>query len=54
MIGIGLAACKRIVDLYQGKIWVKSKEGQGATFYVYVPDLPISYEKALEDQGWAR
>lgn len=52
--GIGLAACKRIVDLYQGKIWVKSKEGQGATFYVYVPDLPLLYEKALEDQGWAR
>jgi PAS domain S-box-containing protein len=31
--GIGLAYCKKIVQLHQGEIWVESKEGEGATFY---------------------
>lgn len=33
-IGIGLANAKRIVTKHKGKIWVTSKEGEGATFFV--------------------
>jgi PAS domain S-box-containing protein len=32
-IGLGLAICREISDLLQGKIWVESELGQGAAFY---------------------
>lgn len=41
--GLGLCISKKLVDLMQGNIYVKSQEGLGSTFYIKIPLEIVSY-----------
>jgi PAS domain S-box-containing protein len=44
--GLGLFICRKIIELYNGRIWVESEVGKGSTFFI---DLPrIDSKKAAE------
>jgi two-component system cell cycle sensor histidine kinase/response regulator CckA len=38
--GLGLAVTQQIIRQHDGRIWVESKPGEGATFHLLIPDAP--------------
>ena len=48
--GLGLFICRKIVELYNGRIWVESELGKGSTFYINFPRLSNQQARDLQSQ----
>jgi signal transduction histidine kinase len=47
--GIGLAMCRRIVEIYGGRIWLDTEYQDGAKFVFTLPVTPADDEEPLDD-----
>ncbi len=48
--GLGLYICKRIVELYNGRVWAESEVGKGSTFAIALPRLSSERAEALKKE----
>jgi PAS domain S-box-containing protein len=46
--GLGLFICRKIVEMYSGRIWVESEVGRGTTFFINVPRIPSDQAATLQ------
>lgn len=50
-IGLGLAVCKKIVEIYNGSIWCEPDLAGGSAFYVTLPVNPLKDTHLTNDQN---
>ncbi len=48
--GLGLFICRKIVELYGGRIWAESQVGQGSSFFINLPRINNAQAMELQKQ----
>jgi len=48
--GLGLFICRKIIELYHGRIWVESTLNKGSTFYINLPRMSAQQAETVADQ----
>ena len=48
--GLGLFISRKIIELYDGRIWVESELDQGSTFYINLPRLNSQKATQLQEK----
>jgi signal transduction histidine kinase len=49
--GLGLFISRKIIELYQGRLWVESEVGKGSTFFINLPRLDArKADQMMKDQ----
>jgi PAS domain S-box-containing protein len=48
--GLGLFISRKIIELYQGRVWVESQLGKGSTFFINLPRLSAQRAQQLQNQ----
>jgi PAS domain S-box-containing protein len=51
--GLGLFICRKIIELYQGRLWVESELGKGSTFFINLPRLSTTRAQELQQSAAA-
>lgn len=46
--GLGLFIARKIIELYEGRVWVESTFGEGSTFFINLPRLTNDKAKQLQ------
>jgi len=49
--GLGLFICRKIIELYSGRIWAESQLGQGSTFYINLPRISTKEANEMMSVG---
>jgi signal transduction histidine kinase len=46
--GLGLFISRKIIEMYNGRIWAESEVGKGTTFFINLPRLTTQQAQAMQ------